>query len=442
MRSLITGFFHILLFPIIALGKFLFDWVIMPSFRVFLVLKGYILKALIPAKNSILSLSAHRYVVHALVVIIVMFVSVYNVRSYTAHSETFGEASVFSKLIHGDIANTDETTEEVVDFSVNDKLISLGSNDGALSVLSSLSPIGDEVNAHESGEVISVQTSDISSKPTIIAMPTTIRGKIEIYTVEDGDTLWDISKKFGIDVPTLLATNDLGPRGIIRPRDVIRILPVSGVLHTVKKGENIAVIAKKYAVETSDVLKINQLTESSTINAGDELIVPGGSVQEVAPVVKPKPVVKPTVVATTVKPKAPVEVAVKSDAKPVDKAIAGEWAWPSAGHVITQYFKGKAHTGIDVDGVIGSPNYAAHDGVVEFAGWSVGYGMCIVINHNNGLWTRYGHNSQLFVKIGDTVKAGQNISLMGTTGTSTGSHLHFEVLTGPGKYLNPLKYVK
>jgi murein DD-endopeptidase MepM/ murein hydrolase activator NlpD len=440
-RSYVAGFFRIILHPFVWIAEILFKFVVLPFSRLLLVLQRAISRILLPARNGVLSFSAHRYIVHALVVIIVMAVSVFNVRSYTAHSETFGDESVFTKLIHGDTLVDDSVVEEIVDLDSPSVPHVASASEGALSAtvgIATSSIIG------ENAESITATPDPKALTPTVISVPSSpSRLKIETYIVQDGDTLWDISKKFGIDVPTLLATNDFGTRGIIHLGDQVKILPVSGILHTVKKGETVGAIAKKYAIDTTDIFKANMITAASIVNPGEELIIPGGTVQDV-PVVKP--VTKPKQVATAAPAPtttaAPVQKIFAATEKPAPSAATGEWVWPTSGHSVTQPFKGKAHTGIDVDGVIGSPEYAAHDGVVEFAGWSVGYGLSIVINHGNGLWTRYGHTSQIYVKIGDTVTKGQTIALMGTSGKSTGSHLHFEVLSGPGKFLNPLKYVK
>jgi murein DD-endopeptidase MepM/ murein hydrolase activator NlpD len=131
--------------------------------------------------------------------------------------------------------------------------------------------------------------------------------------------------------------------------------------------------------------------------------------------------------------------------KPADldpkKLPTAKLLWPTSGHVITQYY-GWKHTGVDIDGDYSSPLYAAADGTVQKAGWnSGGYGLMILIDHPNGMTTRYGHASKLFVKAGDSVKKGQVIAMMGTTGRSTGTHLHFEVYVN-GKRTNPLAYTQ
>jgi murein DD-endopeptidase MepM/ murein hydrolase activator NlpD len=122
--------------------------------------------------------------------------------------------------------------------------------------------------------------------------------------------------------------------------------------------------------------------------------------------------------------------------------------WPTSGHVITQYFGvwehvsgWRVHTGLDVAGNYSSPIYAADDGIVIYSGWHGGYGYSIDLDHGNGMVTRYGHSSKLLVKVGDYVKRGQVIAMVGTTGWSTGPHLHFEVRIN-NRAVNPLGYLR
>jgi len=114
--------------------------------------------------------------------------------------------------------------------------------------------------------------------------------------------------------------------------------------------------------------------------------------------------------------------------------------WPTDLRTITQYY-GWRHTGVDIDCGWDNTNYAAMDGIVESSGWNGGYGYAIDINHGNGITTRYGHNASLYVSAGQYVSQGQAIGLCGTTGRSTGTHLHFEVIAS-GRFKNPLEYVR
>ena len=115
--------------------------------------------------------------------------------------------------------------------------------------------------------------------------------------------------------------------------------------------------------------------------------------------------------------------------------------WPAEGTLTSKFGRrwGRMHKGIDIAGPIGTPINAAADGTVVVAGWqSGGYGNLVEIRHGDGTTTRYGHNSQLSVSVGQTVRQGQQVARMGSTGHSTGSHLHFEIRPSGGSAVNPI----
>ena len=114
--------------------------------------------------------------------------------------------------------------------------------------------------------------------------------------------------------------------------------------------------------------------------------------------------------------------------------------WPTVGHRITQYYSWR-HTGLDIANKTGTPLYASEGGTVDYSGWSNGYGYNVLINHGGGKKTRYAHASKLYVKKGDVVSKGEAIAAMGSTGWSTGPHIHFEVIIN-GVKKNPLNYIK
>jgi len=120
-----------------------------------------------------------------------------------------------------------------------------------------------------------------------------------------------------------------------------------------------------------------------------------------------------------------------------------QWANPARGE-ITTYFEmrwGEFHPGLDIAAPYGTPVRAASDGVVTMAGWNGGFGKAVMIDHGGGVTTLYGHNADLRVEVGDRVVAGQLIADMGSTGYSTGSHVHFEVHVGESK-VNPLGWLR
>ena len=120
------------------------------------------------------------------------------------------------------------------------------------------------------------------------------------------------------------------------------------------------------------------------------------------------------------------------------------FSWPAAGKLTSRFGRrwGRMHKGIDIAGPVGTPINAAADGTVISAGWnSGGYGNLVELKHSDGTTTRYGHNSRLSVSVGQTVRQGQQLAEMGSTGHSTGSHVHFEIRPTGGSAVNPIAYL-
>lgn len=247
------------------------------------------------------------------------------------------------------------------------------------------------------------------------------------YEVSAGETVSAIANKFGLGVNTVLWANNLTARSIIKQGMKLKIMPTDGIMHTVVRNETLGSIAKKYGVSTDKILEANELS-GNTLKIGQELMVPGGK----------KIAVVTTITTKTTTGK--VTTVTKTNAAPVIRSDTS-LQWPTSGYRLTQYYSWR-HTGVDIANKVGTPLYAAEDGVVEQSGWNgSGYGNMILIRHANGMKTRYGHASALYVKAGETVVRGQVIAAMGSTGRSTGSHLHFEVYVG-GKRVNPLNYIR
>ncbi|MDP3836543.1 MAG: M23 family metallopeptidase [bacterium] len=259
------------------------------------------------------------------------------------------------------------------------------------------------------------------------------RTEIINYAVLPGDTISTIARRFEINVNTVLWANNLTAFSIIRAGDSLKILPSDGFLYTVKRGDTIGRLAQNYDTTAEKIVESNNLSGAGIIAAGQQLIIPGIKRTVTAPAVVTKPV------QTSYSGIDVIKDIVSSD-KPI--VSSNKMVWPTEGSRITQYFSWK-HNGVDIGNKVGTPIYAADSGVVELSqgGYNGGYGNTIVINHGGGKKTRYGHASKLLVKKGAEVEKGQLIALMGSTGRSTGSHLHFEVIINGTRY-NPLNYIK
>lgn len=255
------------------------------------------------------------------------------------------------------------------------------------------------------------------------------------YVVQPGDVLGSIATRFGVSVETILWANNLTLRSLIQPGQELVILPTTGIVHTVKSGDTLGRIARLYDAEIGDIISENNLPNAGTIGIGQELIIPGGTRIAAAPApVTPRPT-QPAV--TTPSVSTPSTPPAPSTAEPSGSG----YIWPTNVRTITQYF-GWRHTGVDIAGPIGSPLYASRAGTVitSQCGWNGGYGCYVILDHGGGITTLYGHASELLVSVGETVSQGQTIALMGSTGRSTGPHIHFEVRVG-NQRVNPFNYV-
>jgi len=267
------------------------------------------------------------------------------------------------------------------------------------------------------------------TKPTIIpgAQLGVERKEIIVYIVQDGDTIGGIAEGFGLNLNTVLWENSLSFRSYIRPGESLRILPTDGISHEVKRGDTLAKIAKTYDGDAARIVEFNKLADASDIEIGQKIIIPGGK--------KPVPVYH-----------APPTRSLLTDiAAPLPSIFvpAGQlYVWPTTVRRISQYF-GWRHTGVDISGPIGTPLIASRAGRVVSAkcGWNGGYGCHVILDHGDGVRTMYAHASRVYVDVGETVEQGQAIAGMGSTGRSTGSHIHFEIRVN-GVRVNPLKFVR
>jgi LysM repeat protein len=238
-------------------------------------------------------------------------------------------------------------------------------------------------------------------------------GKISIYEVREGDTLSQIAKMFDVSVNTIRWANDLS--GTIRPGQILVILPVTGVTHKVKNGGTISDVAKIYNADVREIALFNGIDVDAKLQKGDEIIVPN-----VDPVVKDSEKPKSGSKTKLTQPY------VASFSGPA--ASSGYYTNPVPGAILTQNLHG--YTAVDFGAPTGTPVYASAAGRVidsRYGGWNGGYALMIIISHDNGTQTLYAHLSENMTKIGQNVKKGEIIGRVGSTGNSTGPHLHFEI---------------
>jgi murein DD-endopeptidase MepM/ murein hydrolase activator NlpD len=233
--------------------------------------------------------------------------------------------------------------------------------------------------------------------------------EISIYVVREGDSLSQIAEMFNVSASTIMWANNLKKGSAIQPGQTLVILPVSGVRHIVAKGDTIGSIAKKYKGSVEEIVQYNGVSESTALSIGTVIIVPDGEVA--------------TAVATTYSSGS--SSSVRGTSGPT---YSGYYLRPISGGVRTQGIHG--YNAVDLAAPVGTPVVASAAGQVIIArdyGWNGGYGNYIVISHENGTQTLYSHTSQNIVYAGQYVVQGQVIGYVGSTGKSTGPHLHFEI---------------
>ena len=231
-------------------------------------------------------------------------------------------------------------------------------------------------------------------------------GEMRTYIVQQGDTVSAIAAHHYMKMWPVLWTNELDADQTIRPGDTLRIPPVPGAGRTVKEGDTLESLAKRFKVKPEVIVTANKLQPGAKLVVGTYLFVPGGQL--------PIPELTPGY-------------------------ATGRLVWPARGRITAGYTTG--HPGIDIADNHGVPIYAADGGVVRRAGWDGGYGNRVVIDHRNGFVTTYSHLSRFFFGQGQLVAKGTMIGRNGSTGYSTGPHLHFEVFRN-GYFVNPLNFLR
>lgn len=230
------------------------------------------------------------------------------------------------------------------------------------------------------------------------------------HEVRPGESIWRLAKKYNVSITTIVNANKIKEKTVILPGDTLRIPDRTGVFHKTARKESLAELARRYKVSPETVKRANGIA-GNLLPPGKEVFLPGA---------KPLPeiqYVKQKVFAWPIRAK---------------NRLTSGFGWrvhPISG---SRAF----HTGIDIGAARGTPILAAADGVVVYSGDGGSYGNMVILRHKNGLYTVYGHASKLVAKKGKYVKRGQKIALVGSTGASTGPHLHFEVKSTE-KHVNP-----
>ncbi|MBI2551747.1 M23 family metallopeptidase [Candidatus Uhrbacteria bacterium] len=381
--------------------------------------KAGVMRRIIELRGNLWCGLSHRYVAHGLLIALVMIVSAPSLAASGLSGGIFGNQMPLQEVVGSEgFLGAGGDGEFLIK---EDDVVPVEEVDSYLEALfqDQPRPEGEDPGiplVFEGGALLSQDLPGVS-------VPLT-RTEIVEYEVSPGDSPWMIAEKFGISVATVLWENNLSLWSTIKPGQKLKILPVSGISHTVRKGETLASITKKYKSAVADIQEYNstRLIDGS-LAVGTVLVIPGGRPIAVAP---PAPVYRREIVS--VPNFAP--------------GVGAKLTWPvPTSRRITQYYSWR-HAGLDIGDRTGNPIVAAETGVVEYAGWGRGgWGNTVVIDNGGGMKTRYAHASKILVEPGQAVSRGETIALVGSTGRSTGPHLHLTVYIN-GRVINPLQYLK
>ncbi|MDD7450940.1 MAG: M23 family metallopeptidase [Treponema sp.] len=297
---------------------------------------------------------------------------------------------------------TGVSLEEIsaVEIEILDKAM----NDFALESGREIDENGNVLNADGSSAIVPV--ADFRQKVTFSE-----------YKVRSGDTISGISRKFGLsNISTLIAVNGISNVRQLKSGQNLKIPSADGLVHSVKSGDSLSSLSVKYGVTVEDLLDVNDL-ESQVLTAGQILFIPGA----------------------------------RLSSETLRMAMGELFTWPLKGswRLTSNYgrradpFTGVTsfHTGIDMAMPSGTPVYSSMSGKIESVGYTNIFGNYVIIKHVNGYQTLYAHLTKSLVKSGQNVAQGAKIGLVGSTGYSTGPHLHFTVFKN-GKLVDPMTVLK
>ncbi|MBI5405345.1 MAG: peptidoglycan DD-metalloendopeptidase family protein [Candidatus Kerfeldbacteria bacterium] len=375
-------------------------------------------------KPTLLGRITGGYLVHIAIVVLTGVVAVGNLSARGA-----GLADIAAQSVLANVVNPQENSSDIIERAPAPKIAYVPRQNAISPDITAEAETGIETDADAavaaSGDALQIPLATTSDGVQQ-------RSDVTTYVVQGGDTIGGIANRFAITQRTILAANSMSNGDFIKPGQELIIPPITGVLHKVTKGDTIASIATKYKVDAQEILDFNRLADASAISVDQTITVPGGEIPEAPrPVVATPAASRQAAAAPTFNGPIPA---------PAPAIGGGKLNWPTVRRGINQYFR-YGHTGIDAECGYGDPLYAAREGTVSAVYYQrYGYGYHVIVDHGGSLQTLYGHASKIFVKPGQRVSRGATIAMCGSTGRSSGTHVHFETIVN-GRKVNPLTYL-
>lgn len=415
--------------------RFVGKWPLIGLYTLYLKFRFRLSHLGIEFKNPVLHLFSSKSLSLILLIAISLLTFYVHVKSFELEHDILQPNNLIGHFIES------EESEVITEIQPGDQVLE------AYNPLTGLKTTPAALEQEDTAELLAeLYPGSISEKPSALIKPTlptteegiVARSKTETYVVKPNDTLSSIAAKYNLKLITLLSANNLSLTSPLQIGQTLTILPVDGIVYHIQKGDTLGRIAQRFSIDERDVLALNNLTENSILAIGSSLILPGAVLQRptrTAPQEQPK-----TLIARIRNLFTPQKKAKQLPGERIISGTLGKFLWPTSAKRITQYFSWR-HPGVDIAGPTSNKIYAADDGVVVLSGWQRGYGLTLLVDHENGKRTRYGHASKLYASAGERVEKGQVIAQVGSTGRSTGPHLHFEVFVG-GRRVNPLSVIR
>ena len=284
----------------------------------------------------------------------------------------------------------------------------------------------------------------------------------QTHAVVSGDTVFRIARAYGVPIRTVIDSNRLVPPYHLRPGQRLSIPALR--VHVVARGDTVYGISRRYQLDMTELVSLNEIAPPFTISLGQQLVLPNPVVRRapetlqaarpaapertadgvVIPPRKPKTERKGTAATTAQAPKPPPPVQKRGPIPDPPPRASGRFLWPVEGSVTLGFGpkQGGLHNdGINIAAPMGAPIVAAENGVVAYAGNELrGFGNLLLIKHAEGWVTAYAHAETLLVGRGATVKRGQTIARVGSSGSVSSPQLHFEIRKGADT-VDPLRHL-
>lgn len=436
-KKVVTGLWWLLLLlinPVYIVAKWVLRPVVLWSYSHYLKIIARLKRSAF-MQNKVLFIFGNKYFIHVLVVLLSFFVASTNILQAreVSRDEVFAQDSALYSIVNPE----GEIGEEIIQTGLiaeKSSTVSYVDTAGSLvATIPNLDPaaerprtIGDQLALVDSGSAL------VSG--AVLETSVGVRAGTTEYKVKDGDSIGTIAERFGLTVSTLLWANDLSSSSYIRPGQQLKIPAASGFLYTVKDGDTLDKIISTYNGDLAATKRVNDIGNDGLVPVGAEILIVDGT----PPPPPPPPVQRYYDSYGTTDSGSLYR---NDNYNPV---VTGQKLnWPVGCHSspTTYWGHGLAR---DIACPMGTPIYAAEAGTVTIrnaGGYGGGYGNYMDVSHANGLMTRYAHLSAFNVTSGQYVSRGQVIGFVGSTGRSSGPHLHFEVYVG-GVKQEPLYYIQ